>query len=206
VKIRQKARGGPYAAGRTRWRARHGYAYAAGSHARGHGAGCSAERSASPWPRLSPRSVSLEAFPAIRPLALGKQIAGRSKGGSATGRRGSPDTPGSQPHRRLSGDCMRVLMSLRLVKLGLAQQHQTHSGFPAWRHRPRKTKMPHGSLKKRIGMQQNGWQPHGKLLASGNAVSDCSGARQRSKDGGSTSCLGDLHGVTSSTEIASRRR
>jgi hypothetical protein len=29
-----------------------------------------------------------------------------------------------------------------------------------------------------IEMQQNGWQPHGKLLASGNAVSDWNGARQ----------------------------
>jgi hypothetical protein len=36
------------------------------------------------------------------------------------------------------------------------------------------------SLKNPIGMQQNCWQPHGKLLASGNAVSDWNGARQRS--------------------------
>ena len=38
-------------------------------------------------------------------------------------------------------------------------------------------------------MEQNGWQPDGKLLASGNAVSAWNGGRQRSEDGGSTSCL-----------------
>jgi hypothetical protein len=27
-------------------------------------------------------------------------------------------------------------------------------------------------------MQQNGWQPHGKLLASASVVLDCNGARQ----------------------------
>ena len=43
-------------------------------------------------------------------------------------------------------------------------------------------------------MEQNGWQPDGKLLASANAVSDWGGGRQRSEDGGSTSCLDDLHG------------
>jgi hypothetical protein len=32
--------------------------------------------------------------------------------------------------------------------------------------------MPTRTLNNAIGMQQNCWQPHGKLLASGNAVSD----------------------------------
>lgn len=57
-----------------------------------------------------------------------------------------------------------------------------------------KDAQPQGTLKKPIGMQQNGWQPNGKLLASGNAVSEWSGARRQSEDGGSTSCLGDLNG------------
>ena len=35
------------------------------------------------------------------------------------------------------------------------------------------------------GMLQNGWHSHRKLLASGNAVSDRNGVRQRSEDGGS---------------------
>jgi hypothetical protein len=49
-------------------------------------------------------------------------------------------------------------------------------------------------------MEQNGWQPDGKLLASANAVSAWNGGRQRSEDGGSTSCLDDLLRVVSSTE------
>lgn len=61
--IRQIARGGPCGAAQTRWRARHGYACAAESHAPAPGVGCSAGRSACPWPRRSPRSVSLEACP-----------------------------------------------------------------------------------------------------------------------------------------------
>ena len=52
------------------------------------------------------------------------------------------------------------------------------------------------TLKKPIGMQQNCWQPHGKLLASGNAVSEWSGARRRNEDAGSTSGLGGLHDLS----------
>jgi hypothetical protein len=50
-------------------------------------------------------------------------------GGLAAGRRGpQAHHPGSQPYRRLSGDCLRVLTSLRWVKLGLAQS--TRSNIP----------------------------------------------------------------------------
>jgi hypothetical protein len=68
---------------------------------------------------------------------------------------------------------------------------------------------PRRTLTNRIGMQQNGWQPHGKLLASAKVVLDLNGARQRSEDGGSTSCVDNLSaflGVFFSTEIASCRR
>ena len=71
------------------------------------------------------------------------------------------------------------------------------------------TSTPRRTLKRPIGMQQNGWQPRGKLLASGNAVSEGNGARLRSEDGGSTSCLGDLHGLPSarrSRAVAGRLR
>jgi hypothetical protein len=67
------------------------------------------------------------------------------------------------------------------------------AGAPYWQ---RTTSTPRLTLKRPIGMQQNCWQPHGKLLASGNAVSGRNGARRRSEDGGSTSCLGDLHGLS----------
>jgi hypothetical protein len=69
--IRQIARGDPCGGGQTQWLARPGYACASGSRAHGLGAGCSAGRSACPWPRRSPRSVSLEAFPAVRPFTFG---------------------------------------------------------------------------------------------------------------------------------------
>lgn len=44
--------------------------------------------------------------------------------GLATGRRGPRAESGSQPYRRLSGDCLRVLTRLRWVKLGLPQRPQ----------------------------------------------------------------------------------
>lgn len=58
VAIRQIARGAPYGADSTQSSVRRGCACATGSHARGLGAGCSAGRSACPWPRRSPRCVS----------------------------------------------------------------------------------------------------------------------------------------------------
>lgn len=64
VTIRQSVRDGLYGAGRTRWLARPEYASSAENHERGLGAGCSAGRSACPWPRRSPRCVSHT----IRPL------------------------------------------------------------------------------------------------------------------------------------------
>lgn len=65
--IRQTARGDPCGAGSTRSNVRRESASATGSHARGLGAGCSAGRSACPWPRRSPRYLSLETLPASRP-------------------------------------------------------------------------------------------------------------------------------------------
>lgn len=62
--IRQRARGDPCGADRTRSHVRRECASAGGNHARGLGAGYSAGRSACPWPRRSPRCV------AIQPLRL----------------------------------------------------------------------------------------------------------------------------------------
>jgi hypothetical protein len=145
---------------------------------------------------------------AIRPLTslngVGSWVGRRCL---AAGRRGPQAyQPRSQPYRRLSGDCLRVLTRLGWVKLGLAQRSSSNTGENIRSHAVGDTapgtitatnrSTPQRTLKNPIGMQRNGWQPHGKLLASGNAVSDWSGARQRSEDGGSTSCLGDLHGLS----------
>jgi hypothetical protein len=156
---------------------------------------------------------------ACRPGA--RASASRPEMSPAAGRRGpQAQVPRSQPYRRLSGDCLRVLTSVRWVKLGLPQQSQltrpppedenTHS------RRRRcgtisgaKDELPQGTLTKPIGMQQNCWQPHGKLLTSGNAVSEWNGARRQSEDGGSTSCLDDqrrLSPARRSRAVAGRLR
>src|SRR6516162_3935372 len=67
VAIRQITRGGLYGAGWTRRRARHEFASANGSRARGLGAGYSAGRSACPWPRHSPRCLWLNHPSCVRP-------------------------------------------------------------------------------------------------------------------------------------------
>lgn len=92
--IRQRARGDPCGDGQTRWHARPWSASAGESHARGRGAGCSAGKSVCPWPRRSPRSVSLEAFPALRPghVWLSQIASCRSERGLAAGRRGPRGT------------------------------------------------------------------------------------------------------------------
>lgn len=83
---------------------------------------------------------------------------------------------GSQPYRRLSGDCMRVLTCVRWVKLGLHHRETASSGAT----RPTTRSVPPWTLKIAIGMRQNCWQPHGKLLASAMPFRTWSGARQRS--------------------------
>jgi hypothetical protein len=106
IRIRQSASGGPYAAGLTRPPALPGCASAAGSRARGLGAGYSAGRSACPLPRLSPRCIWHRVTARYRcrwnTIALTKPwqalcLAGNRRGPRCILR-------GSQPYRRLSGD------------------------------------------------------------------------------------------------------
>lgn len=118
VAIRQRARGDPCGGDRTRSRVRHECASAGGNHARGLGAGYSAGRSACPWPRRSPRCVAIRPLrrfasgsSAVRPEVVLVLLAGAV-----------PRWFGSQPYRRLSGDCLRVLTRLRLVKPGFPQR------------------------------------------------------------------------------------
>lgn len=162
--IRQSVRGGPYGAGRTRWLARPGYASAVENHERGLDAGCSAGRSACPWPRRSPRCVSHTIRPLIvhtrRPEVVW-QLAGAVPGLSSR----------SQPYRRLSGDCLRVLTSLRLVKPRQSQQTQAEPARPE-RWLPLTHSIFHAHPKTANRKRKNCWQPHRKLLASGSAVSD----------------------------------
>lgn len=87
------------------------------------------------------------AFPSGRPDA--SLVYGSIGGNLAAGRRGPQGGPGSQPHRRLSGDCLRVLTVLRLVKPGLPQRTRSISGQNlARRDRSRRSPPPASS---RIG-------------------------------------------------------
>ncbi len=205
VAIRQIARGGPCGADWTRSNARHGYASASGNHARGLGAGYSAGRSACPWPRRSPRCVSLEAFPAIRPLTrLGWTRLrvdrwwscycwpARSPGTwvaavSPTFGRLFEGTDEPSPGQTWPGPTCPL-------KHG---ESAGRSALPGRHRRGRRAEPAPRTLTNPIGMQQNCWQPHGKLLASAKVVLDLNGARQRSEDGRSTSCLDNLEGFSS---------
>ena len=85
--------GDPCGAGRTRSRARHGCAYAAGSRAPALGAGCSAGRSACPWPRLSLLVVSAVAVRCTRlRVHTGRSRQPLVSSGLARNRRG-PENP-----------------------------------------------------------------------------------------------------------------
>jgi hypothetical protein len=200
--IRQITRGGLYGAGWTRWSARREYASASGSHARGLGAGYSAGRSACPWPRHSPRCLWLKHsshppttlldcvhFRVVRRWVL--QLAGAVPGVTIRVAAASPTfgrlfegTEQPSLGQTWSAATGPTQPSAKTCVLGEA------TAARCWQ---RTTSTPQMTLEKPIGMQQNCWQPHGKLLASGNAVSERNGARQRSEDGGSTSCLGNLH-------------
>ncbi len=199
VAIRQLTRGGLCGAGWRRSIARHGCASASGNRARGLGAGYSAGRSACPWPRRSPHIRT------IRPLTpfVRESIGG---GSLATGRRGPPGC--LVWVAAVSPTFGRLFEGTDAPSLGQTWSAATHPTQHirenrSSRRRPcgtigrQVTSRPQNTLEKPIGMQQNGWQPHGKLLTSGNAVSEWSGARRLSEDGGSTSCLGDLHGLPS---------
>jgi hypothetical protein len=86
----------------------------------------------------------------------------------------SPDNSGSQPYRRLSGDCLRVLMTLRRVKPCLPQRTGAERRRrQSWDGASPNARWPRTRPRERtpIRMRRNGWQPDGKLLASANAVS-----------------------------------
>jgi hypothetical protein len=70
-------------------------------------------------------SLSL-ALPSGRSRFAAALVRGSVGGGRAAGRRGpQAHQPRSQPYRRLSGDCLRVLTRVRWVKLGLPQRSHT---------------------------------------------------------------------------------
>ena len=200
VALRQITRDGLYGAGWTRSSARPGYASASGSRARGLGAGYSAGRSACPWPRHSPCYRWLKHSSNPPTTLVDCVCAGRSQGGVLL-------LAGAVP-----GHLIRVAaVSPTFGRLFEGTEERSpgqtwpvptdpteitrnpHSRRAAAARYPQQTtSTPRTSLKKPIGMQQNCWQPPGKLLASGNAVSEWSGARRRNEDAGSTSGLGGL--------------
>ncbi len=180
VAIRQIARGGPYGAGWRRSHVRRGCASADGNRARGLVAGYSAGRSVCPWSRHSPRCVRHRLWQCLRPPTRHNWVKTLLVCGSIgvvlllAGAVPKQNIGGSQPYRRLAGDCLRVLTSLRWVKPGLSQgTHLDAVGEQTMSRRLRQAigSVTRGNRRKPIGLQHNGWQPDRKLLASGSAVS-----------------------------------
>ena len=137
IGTKQSASGGLCDAGSTRLPAPPGCASAAGSRARGLGAGCSAGRSACPLPRLSPRCIwhRLPAGCVCRwnTIALTQPRRALCLAGSRRGPRCI--LRGSQPYRRLSGDCTRVRSGVRRVKPG-RRGGRAHPGIQLVPHPP----------------------------------------------------------------------
>jgi hypothetical protein len=134
-------------------------------------------------------------------------------GGRAAGRRGPRAYhPRSQPYRRLSGDCLRVLTSLPLVKPGLAQRPRSAMvSMFAVQHNGQPQQTESGPA----NPNQSDWNAAELLAAARKTVSfshvvlDWNDARQRSEDGRSTSWLDDLLGFSSarrSRAVAGRLR
>src|SRR5580693_6602954 len=124
LQIKQSASGGPCDADSTRLPDQPWSASADGSRARGLGAGYSAGRSACPLPRLSPRCIWHRA-PARLPVPIDHDCPHEASVGFVSRwypARAPGILLGSQPYRRLSGDCTRVLTSVRWVKPGLLER------------------------------------------------------------------------------------
>lgn len=125
--------------------------------------------------------------------------------------------PGSQPYRRLSGDCSRVLTGFRWVKPGqiLADHGRRKLACPnapdgTCRGKQSAPTRPTAAIFAVTENDRKTTDPNAtELLAAGRKTVSFSQCRfrqerwsRRSEDGGSTSCLDDPR-VVSSTEIAS---
>jgi hypothetical protein len=186
LQIKQSASDGPCDAGSTRLTGLPVSASAAGNRAHEHGAGCSAGRCACPLPRLSPRCIWHRA-PAGFVVPVGHDCPHEASLGFVS--RWCPARApcillGSQPYRRLSGDCTRVLTCVPPVKPGLLTPRYSTDLQP--RVTPTDPTVEQCSTAAHQCCRTVGYSA-GKLLASANAVSDWNGARQRSEDGGSAS-------------------
>jgi hypothetical protein len=178
------------------------------------GAGCSAGMSACPWPRPSPRYVSHHRPAAMLLNCVGPQV---GRGASHCWPARPPDSAsGSQPYRRLSGDCLRVLMRLRLVKPRVPQRDPTERiPSPKCGLQRSHTRSPRRRIGRDTGSscrckerQRNATEllaAGRKTVSFGQCRFDWSGDRPRSKDGRSTSCPDNLTGCLQ-LEIANRCR
>ncbi len=176
--IRQSVTDDPCGAGPTRSRARRASAYADGSRELAPGAGCSAGRSACPWPRLYLLVV-------WRPLSGAHACACTPAFATAVGklwsrsnRRGPESVAAVSP---TYGRLFEVLTSLPLVKPPCrAVDHRTDPPLL-----PQPSPFPQLRYLVVIRMLQNGWHPppRKKLLASAKAVSDRGGAQSPSGGG-----------------------
>jgi hypothetical protein len=145
--------------------------------------------------------TSFLAMPSGRSRFATGLVCGSVAGGLAAGRRGpQAHHPWSQPYRRLSGDCLRVLTSPRRVKPGLPQRtnpFQTVLQASSIGKAAPQTRQHLTERQTPTRMQQNGWQPHGKLLASDNAVSgDEMAVDNEARIADRLACLDELCGLS----------
>jgi hypothetical protein len=127
-RITQSACGGPCRGDSTRSPGLPGSASAAGIRALARGAGCSAEKSACPWPRLSLLNSSGARAPPLstptggtRPPLVSSCVSLASPGAVSRHPRVAAVSP-------LSGDCTRVLTRFAWVKPGSARAKSRSNG------------------------------------------------------------------------------
>ena len=160
---------------RTRSPGRPGSASAAGTRAPAHGAGCWAERSACPWPRLSLLVAFGTRTHADDVMPVGTRSPLVSSSVSLASRRGLQKIlvrSRIATFGRLFEGTDEISLgqtSVRALARNRSHRHSSH----------RASAMPKISPR---AMLQNGWHSDRKLLASGNAVST-TGRRQTTKRG-----------------------
>jgi hypothetical protein len=185
LEIKQSAIGVPYDADPTRLPGPPWYASAAGSRARGLGAGYSAGRSACPLPRLSPHYIWHRVPAGTRcrsvTLTLTKPRCALCLAGNRRG-------PRAQCSDRSRIADFRATVRGYLPLFARSNLACATAGSAAIFHcRHTRHRSAEQSLGTAFPMLQNGWREPGKLLASVSAVSDRNGVRQRSEDGRSVS-------------------
>ena len=177
LRIKQSENDAPCGAGRSRWRVRPGCACAAGNHEPAPGAGCSAGRSACPWPRLSLLVASGGRVRVVMPAG----IPGRTRPPLVSLVSLVTGAVPEDPVAAVSPTFGRLFEGTDVTCAGQTAPSGARTGCTIYWCHTRHANVG-GPEIPAIPMLQNGWHPRGKLLASARAVSQRDGrgsARQQ---------------------------